>query len=110
MSPHKWRLLLSTLVGGIGGLLLVWLIKKFVLALCCSVVGALLVLVGIESLLMAAGFQMCDAFQEHRLAPTVTYFSMVGIGAVVQLILARSQRPKEAEAQKKQNPDQPVDP
>ena len=101
MSPYKWKLLLSTLVGGLGGLLLVWFIKKFVIALCCSVVGAMLVLVGIENLLMAAGFQMCDAFGGHRLALTVTYFSMVGIGAVVQLIIARSQKPEETEAKSK---------
>jgi hypothetical protein len=101
MSPYKWKLLLSILVGGLGGLLLVWFIKKFVIALCCSVVGALLVLVGLENLLMAAGFQMCNAFGGHRLALTVTYFSMVGIGAVVQLIIARSKKPEEAEAKNK---------
>ncbi len=101
MSPFKWKLLLSTFVGGLGGLLLVWLIKKFVIALCCSIVGALLVLVGLESLLMATGFQMCVAFGGHRLALTVTYFSMVVIGALVQLLIARSQKPKEAEAESK---------
>ena len=101
MSPYKWKLLLATLVGGLGGLLLVWLIKRFVIALCCSVVGALLVIVGLDSLLMAAGFQMCNAFGGHRLALTVTYFSMLGIGAVAQLIIARSQKPKEAKAGKK---------
>ncbi|MHC4323949.1 MAG: hypothetical protein ACYSUX_06725 [Planctomycetota bacterium] len=101
MSPYKWKLLLSTLGGGLGGLLLVWFIRKFVIALCCSIVGALLVLIGVESLLMAAGFQMCNAFEVNRSALTITYFSMVGIGAVVQLIIARSQKPKEAEAGKK---------
>jgi len=101
MNPFKWKLLLSTVVGGLGGLLLVWFIKKFVIALCCSVVGALLVLVGIENLLMAADFQMCNAFGGHRLALSITYFSMVGIGAVVQLIIARAQKPEEAEAKKK---------
>ena len=101
MSPFKWKLLLSTIVGGLGGLLLVWFIKRFVIALCCSVVGAMLVLVGIENLLMAAGFQMCNALGGHRLALSVTYFSMVGIGAVVQLIIARSQKLEEAEAKKK---------
>lgn len=98
MSPFKWKLLLSTVVGGLGGLLLVWFIKKFMIALCCSVVGALLVIVGIENLLMAAGFQMCDKLGGHRMALSVTYFSMVGIGAVVQLILARSKKTEEAEA------------
>jgi hypothetical protein len=99
MSPFKWKLLLSTVVGGLGGLLLVWFIKKFVIALCCSVVGVLLVLVGVENLLMAAGFQMCNAFGGNRLALSVTYFSMVGIGAVVQLIIARSKKPEEAEGE-----------
>jgi hypothetical protein len=101
MSPHKWKLLLSTLIGGLGGLLLVWVIKKFVIALCCSIVGALLVLVGVESLLMAAGFQMCSAFHGRRLLLTVTYFSMVGIGAVVQLLITRSQKIEEAEVKSK---------
>ena len=101
MSPYRWKLLLSTLFGGVGGLLFVLLIKRFVIALCCSVVGALLVLVGVESLLMAAGFEMCDAFQGRRLALTITYFSMVGIGAIVQLLIAKSQKPKEAKAGKK---------
>ena len=101
MSPFKWKLLLSTVIGGIGGLLLVWFIKKFVIALCCSIVGAMLVIVGVENLLMAAGFQMCNAFGGHRPALSVTYFSMVGIGAVVQLIIARSKKPEEAEAEGK---------
>ena len=95
MNPHKWKLLLSILLGGIGGLLLIWFIKRFVIALCCSGVGALLVLVGVESLLMTANLQLCNVFQEHRLALTVTYFSMVGIGTIVQLILTRSPRSKE---------------
>lgn len=100
MSPHKWKLLLSILLGGIGGLLLIWLIKRLVLALCCSCVGALLVLVGVESLLMTVGLQMCNALKEHRLVLTVTYFSMVGIGTVVQLILTKSPKAKEANTEK----------
>lgn len=96
MSPYKWKLLLSILLGGIGSLLLIWLVKRLVLALCCSSVGALLVLIGIESLLMTVGLHMCSVFQEHRLVLTVTYFSMVGIGTVVQLILTRSPKSKEA--------------
>jgi hypothetical protein len=101
MSPFKWKLLLSAVVGGLGGLLLVWFIKKFVIALCCSIVGAMLVLVGAENLLMAVGFQMCSAFEGRRLGLSITYFSMVGIGAVVQLIIARSKKTEEAGAEDK---------
>lgn len=52
--------------------------------------------IGIESLLMTVGVQMCSAFKEQRLALTVTYFSMVVIGTVVQLILSRSPKSKKA--------------
>jgi len=101
MSPYKWKLLLSTVVGGLGGLLLVWFIKKFVIALCCSIVGSMLVIVGAENLLMATGFQMCNALDGHRFALSVTYFSMVAIGAIVQLVISRSQKPEEPETNKK---------
>ncbi|MBN1972409.1 MAG: hypothetical protein JW787_02125 [Sedimentisphaerales bacterium] len=94
MSPHKWKLIISILLGGVGGLLAAWLVKKFVAALCCSIIGSLLVLVGVESLVMAAGFQMCNAFQGHRLILTVIYCAMVIIGAFVQLIIYRSQKTK----------------
>ncbi len=95
MSPHKWKLLISILLGGAGGLLVAWLVKKFVVALCCSIIGSLLVLLGIESLVMAAGFQMCNAFKGHRLILTLIYCAMVIIGAIVQLIIYKSQKPKE---------------
>jgi len=95
MSPHKWKLLISILLGGAGGLLAAWLVKKFVVALCCSIIGSLLVLLGVESLVMAAGFQMCNAFQGHRLILTLIYCAMVIIGTFVQLILFRSQKTKE---------------
>ena len=99
MSPYKWKLLLSIFLGGIGGLFLIWLVKRLILALCCSGVGALLVLIGIESLLMMLGLHMCSIFQKHRLALTITYFSMVVIGTIVQLILTRSSKSKEAKVE-----------
>ena len=101
MDPHKWKLLLATLAGGLGGLLLVWLIRKFVLALCCSIVGAFLLLVGIESLLMAAGFQLCEALEGHRVALTITYASMAVVGTIVQLIIDTARKPKHVEAKQK---------
>ncbi len=100
MSPHKWKLLLSVLLGGIGGLLLFRLLKRLVLALCYSGVGALLLLIGVESLLMMAGFQMCSALQERRHIMTIIFFVMVGVGAVFQLIVKRPPKPSEVEADK----------
>ena len=98
MSPHKWKLLLSVLLGGIGGLLLFRLLKRLVLALCYSGVGALLVLVGAESLFMTVDFQMCSALQEHRPVLTIIFFSMVGVGTIFQLIVKRSPKPSEVKA------------
>jgi hypothetical protein len=106
MSPHKWKLFLSVLLGGLAGLLLIWLIKRLVLALCCSFIGALLVLIGIETFLMTFGLQMCSIFKEQRLALTVTYFSMVVTGTIVQLILTKSQKPKEATEQQNKDDNQ----
>jgi hypothetical protein len=98
MSPHKWKLLLSVLLGGIGGLLLFRLLKRLVLALCYSGVGALLVLVGAESLLMTVDFQMCSALQEHRHILAIIFFSMVGVGTIFQLMVKRSPKPSEVKA------------
>jgi hypothetical protein len=95
MSPHRWILLLFTLLGGIGGLLLIWLIKRPALAISYSVVGALLVLAGTESLLTAGGLQGCSILQEYRYGLTIIYFLMVGLGTIVQLFLTRSRKPKE---------------
>ncbi len=100
MSPYKWKLLLSVLLGGIGGLLLFRLLKRLVLALCYSGVGALLVLVGVESLLVTVDFQMCSSLQEHRHVLTIIFFSMVGVGTIFQLIVKRSPKPSEVEADK----------
>lgn len=98
MSPHKWKLLLSVLLGGIGGLLLFRLLKRLVLALCYSGVGALLLLIGVESLLMTVGYQMCSALQEHRHVLTIIFFSMVGVGTIFQLIVKRPPKPSEVKA------------
>jgi hypothetical protein len=98
MGPHKWKLLLSVLIGGIGGLLLFRLLKRLVLALCYSGVGVFLVLVGAESLLMTVDFQMCSALQEHRHVLTIIFFSMVGVGTLFQLIVKRPPKPSEVKA------------
>ncbi len=98
MSPHKWKLLLSVLLGCIGGLLLFRLLKRLVLALCYSGVGALLILIGAESLLMTVNFQMCSALQERRHILTIIFFVIVGVGAVFQLIVKRSPKPSEVKA------------
>ena len=100
MSPHKWKLAAAVLAGAIVAFLLIRVLKPIVIAISCSGVGALLVLVGVEGFAMSFGSQICNAFRDHRFALTVTYFSMVGVGAAVQLYRARSRKLKAVKVKK----------
>ncbi|MBE0536556.1 MAG: hypothetical protein IH624_12895 [Phycisphaerae bacterium] len=95
MTPHKWKLLLSVSAGAVACLLLIWLLKNLVFALCYSLIGTLLLFIGTESLLMAVDVQLCSAIQEQRHLLNAAYYGMVGLGAVVQLIVMRSRKPKQ---------------
>lgn len=97
MDPHKWKLLFSVIVGGGICLLLIWLLKKLVFALCYSSIGTLLIFIGAECLLMAVGFQMCSQLQGHRNVIAFIYFPMVGCGAIIQLFLTRSRKSRETD-------------
>lgn len=100
MSPHKWKLISAVLAGAIVGFLLIRVLKPLVIAISCSGVGALLVLVGVEGFAMAVGSQVCNAFRDHRFALTITYFAMVAVGAAVQLYRARARKLKAVKARK----------
>lgn len=102
MSPHKWKIIAAVLAGAIVAFLLIRVLKPIVIAICCSGVGALLVLVGVEGFAMSFGSQICNAFRDHRFALTVTYFSMVGVGAAVQLYRARAGKLKTVQAKSDQ--------
>jgi len=90
MSPYKWKILLSAFVGGLGGLLLIWFIRKFIMALCYSSVGTFLILIGIEVLLLTVNVHLCSFFQVRRLAFTITFLSMLGFGTIFQLLITKS--------------------
>jgi hypothetical protein len=92
LDPYKWKLLLAALSGVLVALVLVWLVKRVVMAVCCSAVGAMLTLAGVDILLLLAGFQLCSALQQHRQSLSVTYYSMVAVGTIIQLIFAKSRR------------------
>ena len=100
MSPYKWKILLFAFVGGVGGLLLIWFIRKLVLALCYSGVGTFLVLIGIEVILLAINIRFCSFFQERRPVFTIIFLSMLGFGTIFQLIVTNSKTKKAAAEQK----------
>ena len=94
MSPYKWKILLVAFAGGISGLLLIWFIRKLILALCYSGVGTFLILIGVEVLLLALNFRFCSFFQSRRAAFTIVFLSMLGFGTIFQLFVARSKTKK----------------
>ncbi len=89
IGPYKWKILLFALIGGGGGLLLIWLIRKLVLAVCYSTVGTFLVLVGVEVLLLAMNLHLCSWFQQRRTVFSIIFLSMAGLGTIFQLVSTR---------------------
>ena len=97
MSPYKWKVLLSALVGGVAGLLLIWFIRKLILALCYSGVGTFLVLIGAEVILLGINVHLCSLFQGQRSVFTIIFLSMLGFGTIFQLLVTRSKTKRAAE-------------
>ena len=89
IGPYKWKILLFAVVGGGGGLILIWLIRKLVLAVCYSTVGTFLVLVGVEVLLLAVKLHLCSWFQQRRTVFSIIFLSMAGLGTIFQLVSTR---------------------
>lgn len=94
MTPYKWEILLSALVAGIGGLLLIWSLKKLIMALCYSGVGTLLVLIGLQITLLGMNIHLTSWFQGRRAVFSITYLVLVVIGTIYQLITAISSNKK----------------
>lgn len=92
IGPKQWMLLVWIVVGAAVGLLLGYLVKRLVMALCCSIVGAAMVIGGILSLLLAKQTAVVSNLQGRpRLMPMI-FVVMVLFGALIQLLLAGSKK------------------
>ncbi len=89
MDPYKWKILLFALAGGVAGLLLIWILKKLVMALCYSGVGALMILIGLEILLLGVSVHLLSWFQNRQSSLSITYLVLVGVGTIYQLLTAK---------------------
>jgi hypothetical protein len=92
IAPHKWHILLAVLAGAVVCLILLWRLRKLVFALCYSLIGAFLLFLGAESLFMAARIQICAAFKNCPLTPTIAYFILAAAGAILQLTLTKPRK------------------
>lgn len=86
-SSNRWPLVFWALVGGIAGLLLVWFIKKIVMALCCSIVGSTVTIAGIQTLLMVKGIAMIQALQGRPKVLPAIFIGMILLGWMTQVFL-----------------------
>jgi len=89
-SGHRWQLFAFIAVGGIVGFLLACLVKKIVIALCCSIVGATATIAGVQILLMAKGAAMLEALQKRPSILPIIFSGMVILGWLVQLLIVRT--------------------
>jgi len=93
VEPYVWQMSGMSLAGGIAALVLFWLLKKMVIALAYSVVGATATLMGAQTLLLGLGVQVLPSLDGTRWVVPAVFGSLVLIGWVCQLISRRPRRP-----------------
>lgn len=93
LGPNRWKLIASVVIGGLVGLLLVWFIKKAVVALAYSVVGSTMIILGLQSLLLAPRIGVISALNDHRSVVPAVFASMVLSGWLCQLVFFRKAQP-----------------
>jgi len=96
-SGHRWQLFAFIALGGVVGFLLACLVKKIVIALCCSIVGAAATIAGVQILLMAKGAAMLEALQKRPSILPIIFSAMVIFGWLVQLLIVRSGKKVQAQ-------------
>lgn len=94
VSPHQWEIILVVVLGGVVGLLLSWMLRRPIMAVCFSGVGTLLVLVGLEVILLTLNVHPISRFQGRQALLSILYLSLVGIGVIFQFVLLTSTRRK----------------
>ena len=87
-AQNRNMLIVWIIVGAAVGLTVGYLLKKILMALCCSIVGASGVIAGMSALLFAKGVEVFSSLhQRPRLMPTLL-IAMIIFGCFVQLLLA----------------------
>lgn len=100
ISPYKGKIFLFAFAGGVVGLVLIWILKKLIMAFCYSGVGTLLLLIGLEVILLGMNVHLISWFQGRPAVFAITYLSLVAIGVIFQLMTARSHKRKKEPEEK----------
>jgi hypothetical protein len=103
LGSNKGMLILWILLGAAAGLTLGYLLKRIMMALCCSIVGSALIIGGILALILAKQTAVISSLQGRpRLLPTI-FVGMILLGSLVQLLLAGSKKVVKAESKDKED-------
>ncbi|MCH8193306.1 MAG: hypothetical protein IIA65_04740 [Planctomycetes bacterium] len=92
VEPYVWQMSGMSLAGGIAALVLFRLLKKVVIALAYSVVGATATLMGFQTLLLGLGVRVLAFLDGTRWAAPAVFGTLVLIGWASQLISRRPQK------------------
>jgi hypothetical protein len=96
VEPHAWKVGLAVLAGGAVAIFLVWLVKKALIALAYSVVGAATILLGLQTVLLGVGFAAVSSIGPRPWALPGTFLGMTVVGWLWQLFLTRPKEERNA--------------
>lgn len=89
IQPHAWKVVIAVVLGGILGVVLIWLIERVVPLVCYSAVGSLLIFSGLACIFGAVGQPLSPSLQGHGRAVNISYGIMVLLGTIVQWLAER---------------------
>ena len=101
-ASNRNMIFLWAVVGGLGGLLIGYLLKKIVMALCCSIVGAAGVIIGMLVLLMAKGIPVFSSLEDRPRLLVSIFAAMVLFGCPLQLLATGRAKKKSPTSEKKE--------
>jgi len=77
------------ILGGLVGLAIAFLLKRLIMALCCSIVGSSSVFLGVSAILLAKKAAVLTGLWSRPALAPVVFGVMVGVGLLVQLLFVR---------------------
>ncbi|MFC1761228.1 hypothetical protein ACFL6U_04015 [Planctomycetota bacterium] len=89
VEPHLWPLVLATLVGGVGALILIKFIKSVVILVAYSSVGTTATGLGLQAILLGVGISTMSLFSANRWVLPTTFVVLIVIGCISQIRLKR---------------------
>lgn len=101
-NHNRTTLLIWIILGTLAGLCIAFILRKIIMAICCSIVGATSVCLGVMAILFAKKAAVFSGLAKHPKALPIIFLGMLGFGVVCQLLLARPAKVTESEPEQKE--------